>query len=63
MEGRRSLVDLQNSGTTGGVGGFGGAWSTGSAEPSLLSSPVPLWSLWTTSGEIEVGIMGISEDN
>ena len=42
MEGRRSLVDLQNSGSTGSVGGFGGAWSTDFAGPSLLSSPVPL---------------------
>ena len=42
MEGCRSLVDLLNSGSTGRAGGSGGAWSTGSAGPSLLSSRIPL---------------------
>ena len=39
MEGHRSLVDLINSGSTGGAGGSRGALSTGSTRPSLFSSP------------------------
>ena len=38
MEGRRSLVDFLNSGLIGGVGGYGGACSTGYSGPLLLSS-------------------------
>ena len=63
MEGHRSLVDLLNFGSTGGVGGSGGAWLTGSLRLSLLSSPAPPWSSWTIGGETEAGIIRIFGDD
>ena len=41
VEGRRSLVDILNSGSIGGASGSGGACSTGSFKPLLLSTPAP----------------------
>ena len=56
-------MDLLNSVSIGGVGGFRGACLTGSTELSLLSSLPPLWSLWIVNGETKVGIIGIFGDD
>ena len=50
-------------GSTDGVGGSRGTCLIGSTGLSLLFSPAPPESSWTTSGEIEVEIIGISRDD